>query len=86
MTVDCTKDGYAPGHQIAISHFGGATAGNIIAGGLIGMGVDAASGANYSYDNLITVPLGAPVTAMVSAPAPAPAAAPVTPPPAKPGS
>lgn len=60
LVIDCLKDGYGQGHVVATAHFGGATAGNIIAGGLIGVGVDAASGANYSYDSPITVPLGAP--------------------------
>jgi hypothetical protein len=58
LTIDCTKPGYQPGHMVATSHFGGATFGNILAGGVIGAGVDAASGANYYYDSPITVPLG----------------------------
>jgi len=33
------------------AHFGGATFGNIIAGGIVGVVVDAASGANYSYND-----------------------------------
>jgi hypothetical protein len=62
LHIACTHDGYQPGDMVAVSKFGGATFGNIIAGGLIGAGVDAASGANYYYDTPITVPLGAPVT------------------------
>lgn len=58
LTIDCTKTGYAPGHLVATSHFGGTTFGNIILGGVVGAGVDAASGANFYYDNPITVPLG----------------------------
>ncbi len=81
MTVDCTKAGFAPGHLLANSHFGGTTAGNIIAGGVIGMGVDAASGANYYYDSPLTVMLGAttpaptatpPATTSSTTPSPAP--------------
>ena len=75
MTVDCTKDGYQPGHMVATSHFGGATFGNIVAGGLIGAGVDAASGANYYYDNPLTIPLGEP-----TAPKPAPTVNSIAPP------
>ena len=60
LTVTCTKDGYQPGSQVAVSKFGGATFGNIVAGGGIGAIVDAASGANYYYDSPITVPLGEP--------------------------
>ena len=37
--------------------FGAATVGNILAGGVIGIGVDAASGADYSYNIPIIVPL-----------------------------
>jgi hypothetical protein len=62
MEITCTKDGYQPGKQVATSKFGGATFGNIIAGGIIGAGIDAASGANYYYENPLTVPLGTPAT------------------------
>lgn len=58
LDVTCTKQGYKPGHIVAASRFTGKTAGNILAGGLIGVGVDAASGANFTYDSPITVPLG----------------------------
>lgn len=62
LEITCTKDGYQPGKQVATAKFGGATFGNILAGGIIGVGVDAASGANYYYDNPLTVPLGAPAS------------------------
>jgi hypothetical protein len=80
MTVSCTKDGFAGGETLAKSHFGGATAGNVIAGGIVGIGIDAASGANYYYNSPITVDLGA-STSPVAAAAPstsmvAPSAAP----------
>jgi hypothetical protein len=73
MTVSCKKDGYPGGETLAASHFGGTTAGNVIAGGVIGIGIDAASGANYYYDSPITVDLGKPVVASSGASA-APAA------------
>jgi hypothetical protein len=60
MNVTCKKDGYQPGNQVAVSNFGGATFGNIVAGGIIGAGIDAASGANYYYTTPIVVPLGEP--------------------------
>ena len=63
LTVTCTKDGYQPGSQVAVSKFGGATFGNIVAGGGIGAIVDAASGANYYYDSPVIVPLGEPKSA-----------------------
>ena len=69
LQIDCTKQGYATGHVVAVAHFGGMTAGNIIAGGLIGAGIDAASGANYYYDTPIVVPMGAPVAVTQSPPA-----------------
>jgi len=89
MTISCTKDGFAGGQTLAKSHFGGATAGNVILGGVVGIGVDAASGANYYYNSPITVDLGAP-TSPVAAVAPAvstgatPAAAPAAAPPKTP--
>jgi len=66
LAVDCTKPEFGAGHLVAVSHFGGTTFGNILAGGLIGVGVDAASGANFWYDSPLTVPLG------VRTPAPSP--------------
>ncbi|MFL5239060.1 MAG: hypothetical protein ACJ8EL_15950 [Rhizomicrobium sp.] len=58
LDVTCQKDGYQPGHVVAISHFGKTTAANVIAGGAIGLGVDAMSGADFHYDDPIVVPLG----------------------------
>jgi hypothetical protein len=69
LQIDCTRDGYAPGHAVGVSHFNGTTAGTILLGGVIGLGVDAASGADNEYDNLITVPLGMPLSTMTPAPA-----------------
>ena len=66
LDVTCKKEGYLPGHLVAPSHFGATTAANValgVGGVVVGGVVDAASGANYSYDNLITVPLGAPMQA-----------------------
>lgn len=74
LDVTCTKPGFQPGHVVAASHFGATTAANVIAGGVIGVGVDAASGANYHYDSPIVVPLGPPA-AVQSAPTPSPAGA-----------
>jgi hypothetical protein len=70
LAVDCKRDGYQPGHMVATAHFGGATFGNIVLGGGVGAIVDAASGANYYYDNPITVPLGEPSTPAASPPRP----------------
>jgi hypothetical protein len=49
LMVTCSKDGFQPVKTGDSSHFTGATFGNIIAGGLIGVVVDAASGADSGY-------------------------------------
>ena len=49
LTVTCSKPGFQTATVTKPSSFGGATFGNIIAGGVIGVVVDAASGANYEY-------------------------------------
>jgi hypothetical protein len=58
LDITCNKDGYGPGHAVAASRFAKTTAGNVIAGGVVGLGVDAISGANFYYDSPIYVPLG----------------------------
>jgi hypothetical protein len=57
LTVTCMKSGYQDAMAIIPSKFNGVTAGNILVGGLIGITVDAASGANYGYDELTEIPL-----------------------------
>ncbi len=59
LSVTCAKDGYQTATVSRAPSFGGATFGNIIAGGVIGVVVDAASGANYSYPDDIRVDLAA---------------------------
>ncbi len=49
LMVICTRDGHDVTTVRHPAEFGGATFGNIIIGGLIGVAVDAASGANFSY-------------------------------------
>jgi len=73
LDVTCTKDGFADASQSVQPHFNGATVGNVLAGGLIGMGVDAASGANYTYPDEINVPMKPSAPSVASNP-PAPAA------------
>lgn len=83
LEIDCTRDGYQPAHATMDSRFESMTAGNLILGGIIGIGVDAASGAmnHYGKTAQITLVPIAPVAPAMSAPAPA--AAPVS---AKPSS
>ena len=76
LDVNCTKDGFRDAHTTIPSHFNGATAGNILAGGVIGLGIDAATGANYNY------PTEFAVTMVPSDPAPVAAAPAATPAPA----
>ena len=49
IAVSC-KQGCYTGAGIIGSHFESATAGNILAGGVLGVGVDAATGAMNKYD------------------------------------
>jgi hypothetical protein len=68
-------------------HFNGATVGNVIAGGIIGIGIDAATGANFNYPTEVNVAMDPENAAPVTPPANAPAPTTVTAPPvsAKPG-
>ncbi len=67
VTVLCQKAGYKEATAILDSEFESMTLGNLLIGGVIGVGVDAATGALNEYDNLITVPL-TPETAVAPAP------------------
>ncbi len=55
--VSCSKDGYEKSQEALVSSFTGATLGNILVGGLVGVAVDAASGANNKYPERVTVVL-----------------------------
>lgn len=69
IDVSCTKDGFEPATIAQSASFGGATFGNILFGGIIGASIDAASGANYSYPNMVHFDL-----VPVALPAPTPVA------------
>lgn len=49
LTVTCSKEGFQTATVGHSSNFNGATFGNILVGGVIGVVVDAASGANFNY-------------------------------------
>ena len=49
VAVHCTKECYQDGAGVIASNMEGMSAGNIILGGVVGIGVDAASGAMNSY-------------------------------------
>src|ERR1700733_4201085 len=82
LNVVCTKDGYQDASLVVPPHFNGATLGNVIAGGVIGIGIDAATGANFNYPENISVPMtpiGASAAPVVPPAAATPPAAPVKP-------
>jgi hypothetical protein len=49
IVVTCNREGHDATTVRHASEFGGATFGNAVVGGLIGVAVDAASGANFPY-------------------------------------
>jgi hypothetical protein len=57
IQVSCTKQGHQKAVRPLNSEFEGMTAGNALFGGLIGLGVDAATGAMNEYPNEIFVRL-----------------------------
>lgn len=59
LSVTCSKPGFQAATVTRAPSFGGATFGNIIAGGVVGVVVDAASGANYEYPGDIRLDLAA---------------------------
>jgi hypothetical protein len=50
VAVSCTAQCYSPGVSTLASHTEVMTAGNVVFGGIYGVGVDAASGAMNTYD------------------------------------
>lgn len=69
LSVQCRHTGYQTATISESPKFQGTTFGNIVAGGLIGVVVDAASGANFEYPNDVKINM-----------APDPAAVPPAPP------
>lgn len=59
LAVTCAKEGYKTATIQQASSFNGVTFGNILAGGVIGIVVDAASGANFNYPSDIRMGLAA---------------------------
>lgn len=51
----CTKEGFQPTNTVTPSSTKGMAFGNILFGGIIGGGVDVATGAAYDYPSLISV-------------------------------
>ncbi len=57
LRVQCTKQGYGSGVGHMESGVDSATLGNILIGGVIGWGVDSATGADNDYPDHVTVTL-----------------------------
>lgn len=57
IEVACSKDGYASASGTIGAHFAAMTLGNVLIGGLIGIAVDAASGASAEYEPSLTLKL-----------------------------
>lgn len=57
MSVTCTKSGFQTAAMSDDSHAVAATVGNLFAGGLIGLAVDAVSGADFSYVDEVRIAL-----------------------------
>jgi hypothetical protein len=55
IAVICKKDGYQDGSGAFSSEFQGMTFGNLLFGGIIGVAVDASSGAMHEYPASVTV-------------------------------
>lgn len=55
LPISCTKECYVTGSSIIASGTEAMTAGNVILGGVIGLGVDAATGAMNKYPDIVTV-------------------------------
>jgi hypothetical protein len=72
LNVKCQKAEMVDGIAVIKSSTKAMMAGNLLFGGVIGAGVDAASGAAYDYPNLLQVMMGEPVVPAPMAAATAP--------------
>lgn len=68
ILLTCSLDGYPDSTQYLDSGVAGATFGNIIAGGVIGWGVDSATGADNRYPDTVEVQFVAPIAAAPDGP------------------
>jgi hypothetical protein len=57
IDVDCTRDGHDPASVRIEAGFQLMTAGNILSGGLLGVAVDAGTGAMHRYPGRVSLPL-----------------------------
>lgn len=73
ITIDCELPGYVQAKHVAASEAEAMTVGNVLFGGVVGLAIDAGSGAMNKYPSNVTVVM------QREDPAPAPAAAPTAP-------
>lgn len=66
LQLECSKDGYTTASKTVYSKVEATTGGNILIGGFIGAGVDAATGALYKYPDSVNLPLEAIATPTVT--------------------
>ena len=57
IDITCNKDGYETAEKTISGKVEGTTAGNLAAGGPIGLGVDALTGAIYRYPDVVSIPM-----------------------------
>jgi hypothetical protein len=57
IDITCNKAGYQAGTKSILGKVEGSAAGNIIAGGGIGLGIDALTGAIYKYPDTVSIPM-----------------------------
>ncbi|GHA85826.1 hypothetical protein GCM10009069_06300 [Algimonas arctica] len=59
LQLECSKDGYLTASKTVYSKVEATTGGNLLFGGFVGAGVDAATGALYKYPETVNLPLEA---------------------------
>jgi hypothetical protein len=69
MQVRCVKPGWQDASAVIPSNFEGWTLGNLLLGGVIGVGIDASTGAMNEYPNAFQVPMTPAAAAEPAAPA-----------------
>ncbi len=57
LSVRCEKDGYFPTEGVIASSFQAMTIGNVLFGGIIGVAIDAGSGAMHKYESGVSITL-----------------------------
>lgn len=61
IDVECNKVGYQTATRTVESQMEGTTAGNVVVGGFVGLGVDAMTGAMFKYPDTIMIEMEADV-------------------------